>query len=159
MRPDLNLLVVFDAVASCGSVTLAAGRLALSQPAVSHSLKRLRAHFSDPLFIRKGAGVQPTPRATAIAKDIRQILQAADMVFTNRPFNPARTSRTFKIAASDYALSILLPSLQRKFLSKAPHCQLEIIQADAEAAMRQSAITDQAIVTGHEVTNVQVWSC
>ena len=130
MKPDLNLLVVFDAVASAGSVTRAAERLSLSQPAISHALNRLRAHFGDPLFFRKGAGVQLTPRALNMKAEIRFILQSAETVLANQPFNPANNSRKFRIAASDYALATLVPQMQKRFREHAPYCQLEIVPVE-----------------------------
>ena len=126
-RPDLNLLVVFDAIASTGSVTAAAERLALSQPAVSHALNRLRDVLGDPLFVRGKVGLRPTPRAQAMTADVRAILAAAGAVFAQAAFDPATTQRRFRIGASDYSSLTLLPRLGRDFCAAAPQATLDVL--------------------------------
>ncbi|HEX7791439.1 MAG TPA: LysR family transcriptional regulator, partial [Afipia sp.] len=72
---DLNLLIVFEAVFSTGNISHAARQLALSQPAVSNALTRLREHFDDPLFVRSGRGVKPTNRSLQMITPVREALQ------------------------------------------------------------------------------------
>src|SRR4051812_14964341 len=87
---DLNLLVTLDALLEERSVTRAARRIGLSQPAVSNALARLRETLGDPLMVRRGSVMVPTPRAIEIQSQLRQALQAVERVITPpRPFDPA----------------------------------------------------------------------
>jgi DNA-binding transcriptional LysR family regulator len=126
-RPDLNLLVIFDAVASTRSVTAAAERLALSQPAVSHALNRLRDTLGDQLFVRGKSGLLPTPRAQAMAAPVRAVLDAAGAVFAAGVFDAATSVRRFAIGASDYATMTIIPALVREFCSLAPLATLDVL--------------------------------
>jgi DNA-binding transcriptional LysR family regulator len=99
---DLNLLRVFDAIFHEGSTTLAAGKLGMSQPAVSNALSRLRQHLDDPLFERVGQGLEPTPRAADAAPQIAAALRAIEDTLSPVPtFNPESQARTFTILLPD----------------------------------------------------------
>src|SRR5256885_1841985 len=74
---DLNLLIALDALLSTGSVTQAAGRMHLSTPAMSHTLARIREAFGDPILVRAGRSLVPTPRALALAEPVRALLAQA----------------------------------------------------------------------------------
>jgi DNA-binding transcriptional LysR family regulator len=87
---DLNLLVVFDALMHERNVTRAAHRLFLSQPAVSHSLQRLRDALGDPLFVRSGRDMTPTPRAEALIIVARPLLEGLTEALHGPAFSPAR---------------------------------------------------------------------
>jgi DNA-binding transcriptional LysR family regulator len=126
MAPDLNLLSVFEAVARLGSVTAAANRLALSQPAVSHALNRLRATVRDPLFTRSGRGLVPTPRAVAMLAPARDVLAEAAALLAPQSFRPGQSKALFRIGASDYAALTLVPALARLLQNEAPQVALEI---------------------------------
>jgi DNA-binding transcriptional LysR family regulator len=96
-RVDLNLLVVFDALIAEGHATRAAGRIGLTQPAVSHALNRLRGLFGDPLFVRSPRGMLPTPLAQEIAPSVRSILEQVEGVLGGaapsiRPRAPGNSS-------------------------------------------------------------------
>lgn len=132
-RPDLNLLIVFNAVAGTGSVTAAAEQLSLSQPAVSHALNRLRAILHDPLFVRGKSGFMPTPRAEALAGRVREIVSAAQSVFEVEKFDPRKTTRRFCIGASDYSSLTLIPDLVREFRRLAPRATLDVASAGGES--------------------------
>ena len=122
---DLNLLVVFDAVMAERSVTRAAGRLRLTQPAVSHALSRLRGVFKDPLFVRTPAGLEPTPAAARLAGRIGAVLNDIGAILTpDEDFAPATSARRFTIGMSDYAAFVFLPSLARRLQTVAPSMQL-----------------------------------
>ena len=122
---DLNLLVVFDAVMAERSVTLAAERLRLTQPAVSHALSRLRGVFKDPLFVRTPAGLEPTPAAARLAGRIGAVLNDIGAILTpDEDFAPATSARRFTIGMSDYAAFVFLPSLARRLQTVAPSMQL-----------------------------------
>src|SRR3569832_1018995 len=87
---DLNLLRVFDAVLRERSVTAASARLALTQPAVSNALARLRALFDDPLFVRTPSGMEPTPFGRGLAAPVRQALALLESALAHGPgFDPA----------------------------------------------------------------------
>lgn len=133
MKSDLNLLLVFDAVARFGSVSRAAQHLALSQPAVSHALNRLRAAVGDPLFTRAGRGLVPTPRAEAMMAPVRAlVIEAAEMI-SPQEFTPATAQKLFRIGASDYAAFTLIPALMRHLGHAAPAVQIELHPAGAGA--------------------------
>jgi DNA-binding transcriptional LysR family regulator len=125
-RADLNLLVVFDAVARARSVTGAADALALSQPAVSHALNRLRELVGDKLFVRGRGGLILTPRAEAMVAPVRDILTGIGGLLAAPPFDPAATARRFRVAASDYAMLTVVPGLTRALRAAAPGAILEI---------------------------------
>ena len=107
---DLNLLKAFDALMDERNVTRAAQRLALTQPAVSGMLVRLREAFGDPLFVRASRGVVPTARAEALAPAVRQLLQDVTALLQPPGFDPATATGTLTVAATDYALrAVVLP--------------------------------------------------
>ena len=109
IRPDLNLLLVLEALLAERSVTRAAALLNLSQPALSNKLRRLRQVFADPLFVPARRGVIPTDRALELQAPLRRALDALRAVTLNRaPFDPATTELNLAIAASDYAQQAVL---------------------------------------------------
>jgi DNA-binding transcriptional LysR family regulator len=120
-RTDLNLLVLFEAVLQERHVGRAAERLHLTASAVSHGLSRLRGLLNDPLFLRTPKGVVPTERAIALADPIREILASARRVIASaEPFDPATSTRHFKIGAPDAVSTELLPSLLAAIRRAAP---------------------------------------
>lgn len=141
-RVDLNLLVVFDAVAKTRSVTEAAKRLSLSQPAVSHALKRLRTLMLDPLFVRGRDGLVLTPRAESSVAEIEAILGAVGRVLAIEPFDPATTTRTFRFAASDYAMMTTIPRVVGRLRTAAPLAGIDVAHIDGglQAAMERGEI-------------------
>jgi len=120
-RVDINLLVVFHQVAECRSVTLAADRLALSQPAVSHALNRLRQLFDDPLFVREKGGLGLTTRALELVEPVRRALDAVQSVLAPQGFDPTTATRRFRLGASEYTAVILLPAVASVLHAAAPH--------------------------------------
>lgn len=135
---DLNLLTVFDAVHMTGSVTRAAARLNLSQPAVSHALRRLRALTGDPLFVRSGGGLTPTPRAELIAGGAAQVISTARALLAKPSFDPDKDARSFRIASSDYSSLTLAPLLAQSLRRQAPRCALELVSVGT-GTLRQLA--------------------
>lgn len=118
---DLNLLVLLDALLEERSVTGAGRRLGLSQPAVSRGLAKLRELLADALLVRSGRAMLPTPRATAVAPAVRRLLHDALAILEPSPaFDPRRSTRTFTLAASDYAERVLLVPLFAKLRRDAP---------------------------------------
>lgn len=113
---DIGMLRTFDALMRERSVSRAAARLFLSQPAVSASLNRLRDVFDDPLFTRTGHGVLPTARAQALAPQVKKVLaDIASLLEGEQGFDPATSQRIFRIAGSDHASHLVLPGLARRF--------------------------------------------
>ncbi|GHE90165.1 LysR family transcriptional regulator [Amycolatopsis deserti] len=105
---DLNLLVPLDALLREKSVTRAAGRLGLSQPALSSSLARLRRHFGDQLLVRNGNAYELTPLAAQLRPRAEAALTGVRLAFSRHPgFDPATSGREFRILASDYVMAVL----------------------------------------------------
>lgn len=157
-RVDLNLFIVFDAIYREGNLTRAAEHLALSQPAVSHALNRLRETFADPLFERSGKGVAPTPLAKAIIGRVRVALQDLETTFTEGlAFAPAQASRVFTLAARDVTEATALPPLMALLQQTAPAVQLRSVRVgrrDMESALSSGQIdfaTDVLLPVGAEI--------
>ncbi len=127
-RVDLNLLVYLDALLRERNVTQAANQLNLSQPAMSNGLRRLRDLFDDPLLVRTSDGMTPTERALELEPIVREVLTNIDRAVQPRSaFEPERASRVFRIMASDYAESTLLPTVLGKLRTLAPGLTLDIM--------------------------------
>ena len=108
---DLNLLRVFDAVMSEGSLTRAAERLAMTQPAASHALKRLHVAIGEELFHRSASGMRPTVRAEALWPQVRGALAQLQTALSPRSYDPRQDAATFTIAMADATAAMLLPAL------------------------------------------------
>lgn len=123
---DLNLLRVFDAIATHGGVTPAAEALGLSQPALSNALTRLRRAFDDPLFVRTPSGMQPTPRAQALAPGVRGALAMLESSLSQIPgFDPATAERTYRFSTSDLGETMFLPPIIETLQREAPYLRIE----------------------------------
>jgi DNA-binding transcriptional LysR family regulator len=118
---DLNLLPIALAIFEERSVSAAARRLSMSQPAVSVALNKLRRALGDPLFVRTSHGMEPTPRALTLITPTRDILQRLQTdVLASAEFNPATTTRNFTIALSDIGEMTFLPKVLERFRQDAP---------------------------------------
>jgi len=127
-RIDLNLLVYLDALLRERNVTQAANQLNLSQPAMSNGLRRLRELFDDPLLVRTSDGMTPTERALELEPVVREVLASIDRAVQPRSaFEPAAADRVFRIMASDYAESTLIPNVLRRLREEAPGVRLDIM--------------------------------
>ncbi|TFZ06938.1 LysR family transcriptional regulator [Ramlibacter henchirensis] len=113
---DVAMLRTFDALMRERSVSRAAGRLFLSQPAVSASLNRLREVFGDPLFTRTSHGIVPTARAHALGPQVAKVLADIAGLLEGDRFDPARSQRVFRVAGSDHASRLVLPELSRRLV-------------------------------------------
>jgi DNA-binding transcriptional LysR family regulator len=128
---DLAMLRTFDALLRERSVSRAASRLFLSQPAVSASLKRLRETFDDPLFTRTAHGVVPTPRALALAPRVEAVLvDLQGLLSPDGAFDPAKSERILRIAGSDHSSRGMLPLLCRELAACGSHIRLAWELAD-----------------------------
>lgn len=117
---DLNLLRVFDAVMSEQNLTRAADRLAMTQPAVSNALKRLRETLDDDLLIRGAHGVKPTSRAEELWPAVQLALSGLEAAIAPENFDVSNSKATARLAMADSTASLLLPSLMRSIALDAP---------------------------------------
>jgi DNA-binding transcriptional LysR family regulator len=123
---DLNLLVVFEAVFQERSVTLAGERLGLTQPAVSHALRRLRYLVKDDLFVKTPEGMMPTPRAEQLALPVHHALNELVLALEPETFDPARAERSFVLAVNNYAAVVLAGPIIAKCAALAPGIRLSL---------------------------------
>jgi DNA-binding transcriptional LysR family regulator len=125
---DLNLLVALDALARERSVTKAAERAGVSQSAMSHTLRRLRELFDDPLLVRGRGGMVLTPRAEALAVPLRSgLVSLARTLAEPQPFEPEHASRTFRIVSPDLFDALVLPTLLRRLSRQAPSIDVAVV--------------------------------
>jgi DNA-binding transcriptional LysR family regulator len=118
---DLNLFVVLEAIYREGNITRAGQQLNLTQPAISHALKRLRDLLQDPLFVRQGTHMVPTPFTRNMIEEVRQALQLLERnVSQSRNFIPQHARRNFHLSLWEYAEALILPSLLRRLMHSAP---------------------------------------
>ncbi len=147
-RFDLNLFLVFATIYESGSLTAASEKLHVTQPAVSNALAKLRTAFDDPLFVRSGRGVAPTPVARRMILPIRQALDVMNNSLEGRiTFEPATSTRTFQLSASDANASLLLPGLYETVRREAPNANLQCFQFPRRdlADMMQAGELDVAL--------------
>ena len=117
---DLNLLRVFDAVMTEQNLTRAAQRLAMTQPAVSNAVKRLRDSLGDDLLIRTAHGVKPTARAESLWPAVRRALAELEEAVAPRSFELDKAHATFRMAMADATAALILPPLVRVIEEEAP---------------------------------------
>lgn len=143
-RLDLNLLRVFDAVYTHRNVSAAAAALAMSQPAVSNALKRLRREFADELFTRAPQGMNPTPAADRAAATVAQALALLrEGLEPGAAFDPAKARRGFTVIMSDIGEIVFLPDLLRFLETAAPQVRIEAVTLpvkEARLAMEAGAV-------------------
>jgi len=137
---DLNLLVMFDALMVERHVTRAASRVAMSQPAMSNALTRLRALFKDELLVRTPQGMEPTDRALELRESVHQILmQTEKLMHSDALLDPATSERTFTIRMSDLVGTLILPSCMRELAATAPNVSLDVLHMAPERSIRALA--------------------
>jgi DNA-binding transcriptional LysR family regulator len=124
---DLNLLRVFDAVMTEQNLTRAASRLAMTQPAVSNAVKRLRDALSDELLIRTAHGVKPTARAESLWPAVRRALADLEEAVAPRTFELTKANATFRMAMADATAGLLLPPLVRLIEKDAPGIDIRMV--------------------------------
>ncbi|MFT4075757.1 MAG: LysR family transcriptional regulator [Asticcacaulis sp.] len=128
---DLNLLKALDALLDERNVTRAAARLALTQPAMSGMLTRLRESFDDPLFVRTQRGILPTQRALELAVPVKQVLSDIDALLQPPTFDPATASLTLSIAATDYALHAIAVPFLAALRQRAPNVRVALMPVES----------------------------
>jgi DNA-binding transcriptional LysR family regulator len=114
---DLNLLITFAVIAEEKSVTAAAARLLLSQPAVSRALQRARTMFEDDLLVRSANGFEPTLRGQKILEELNRMLPAMEALVMPKVFDPKRERSSFRVSGPDNVCSVLVPRLCRRYPS------------------------------------------
>jgi DNA-binding transcriptional LysR family regulator len=124
---DLNLLRVFDAVMSEQNLTRAASRLAMTQPAVSNAIRRLRDALKDEIVIRTAHGVKPTPRAESLWPAVRRALAQLQEVVAPHTFDVSQATATFRLAMADATAALALPSLMRSIEKEAPGLSIRMM--------------------------------
>ena len=144
---DLNLLRVFDATMAEGSLTRAAATLAMTQPAVSHALKRLREHLGEELFERVAHGVRPTPRAEALWPAVREALATLRQSLAPGDFDPAQDEHQFHLAMADSTASLLMPPLVQVIEATAARANLRVLPLTTRepTALLESGEADLAL--------------
>ncbi|GAA1883737.1 LysR family transcriptional regulator [Streptantibioticus ferralitis] len=149
---DLNLLRALDALLQENSVTRAAERLGTSPAAASRTLARLRRAVGDPLLVRAGQGLVPTPRALELREEVSAVLRSCDNVL--RPgagFDAAHLQRTFTVQATDLLLVGLAGTLTDRIHAEAPHVDVVFLPEAVEGgpALRQGWVDVELGVLGH----------
>jgi DNA-binding transcriptional LysR family regulator len=123
---DLNLLHPLHALLEERHVTRAAKRCFLSQPAMSRALDRLRETLGDPLLVRTGRVYERTPRGERVLRELEQIMGRLGAMVQGEEFSPTQSQERFRVAMTDHASSILLPTLLERVRKAAPHARLDV---------------------------------
>src|SRR5690606_34485148 len=153
-RPDLNLLVTLDVLLEEGSVAAAARRIGLSSSAMSRTLARLRETTGDPLLVRAGRGLVPTPRALELRDRVAQLVQDAEAVL--RPVEAielAELARTFTIRTSEGFVETFGPGLIERVNADAPRVRLRFVQklGKDSGPLREGAVDLETGVIGKAI--------
>lgn len=147
-RIDLNLLLTLHALLLERHVTRASVRLHKSQPAVSHALAQLRAHFDDQLLIRRDGQLVLTARAQSLLGPLEQALRHLNDLLGASEFDPSSSQARFRLSLSDYATRRVLPGLVRHVRRVAPGVDLAVSQASRETMMAQLADGELDVALG-----------
>lgn len=139
-RIDLNLVVVFEAIFRCRSLTAAGREIGMSQSAMSHALGRLRTGFADPLFVRLPGGLKPTPVAEEVAPAFVEGLACIRAGFDRRAFEPATSTRVFTIGMGGLGEATVLPRVLARARPQAPH--VTFATREVAAAQLGDALAD-----------------
>ncbi len=134
---DLNLLVAFQVLVREKSVSRAAERLFLGQPALSGALARLREVFQDEILVRTGRGMEPTTKALALYAQLAPALESIRATLFEQPaFDPATQSRTFHLGMRDWVEAWLMPELMARIQQAAPRVRIAVRASDAQSGAR-----------------------
>lgn len=146
---DLNLLTVFSAIYEYRNLTRAADALGMTQPAVSHALKRLRSLFGDPLFLRIKGRMEPTPRSHAAAGPVAEILTNVTQVLNpGATFEPALVRREIRIGLLDYGMTVFAPRIAEFVMAEAPSVKIDFRHTESGRAARQMEDADIDLYIG-----------
>lgn len=144
---DLNLLRIFDEVMAERSLTRAAHKLALTQPAVSNAMRRLRERLGEDLMRRDGQGLTPTPRALALWPQVRTALAQLEQSLNPGEFEPAHADATFVLAMADATAAELMPGLVDILEREAPGVSMRVLPLSTRnpSAMLEQELIDVAV--------------
>ncbi len=131
---DLNRLLVLHVVLEEGSVSRAAARLHVTPPAVSNTLAQLREQFGDPLVVRSGRGLAPTPLAQALAPRLAEVVASLGRALEPITFDPSTTTRVFSLACSDAEQITVVPRLAEAVARELPRASLRVVSVDTLAS-------------------------
>ncbi|KAA1173991.1 LysR family transcriptional regulator [Marinobacter salinexigens] len=131
---ELHLLYVFDAIMTERSVTRAANRLAMTQPAVSNAISRMRHIWNDPLFVRKGRNIEPTSYALSLWDQVRDHMYALTNAVSATQFDPANSKRTFRIAVTDVIVEMVWRQLIQLLEREAPGVDIHAVPYTPEGS-------------------------
>jgi DNA-binding transcriptional LysR family regulator len=152
---DLNLMVVLDALLEHAHVGRAAAKVGLSQPAASHALGRLREIFGDPLLVRSGLRMQPTPRAESLRAPLAEALERMREVLRAREFAPSTSTREFTIMVPDHLIAVLLAPLVSRLAEVAPGVRLDVIPWRAAAQWKGTLASSIDVFIGCETAGTE----
>lgn len=147
---DLGMIRVFLLIYETGSVTTASQKLFISQPSVSYTLRKLRDHFSDPLFNRRGHHLEPTPLAQTLYPKLRRLVGSLDDVMTGLTnFDPQTSTRNFRLRLTDVGVDGLLAPTMRAVRGMAPHVTLAVESLNLSTLVEElrAGAADAAICT------------
>ncbi len=145
---DLNLLVIFDAIMTEGSISGASESLNMTQPAVSNAVSRMRQAFNDPLFVKEGRGIKPTTQALSLWNQISKPLLDIRNSVSPQEFDPATARRTFRIAAADIMVDMVWSPLRKLIESEAPHIDIHTVPYTPQKAQRLLADGEADLIIG-----------
>lgn len=162
-RIDLNLLVVLEAIYTEGGLTRAGERLNVTQPAVSHSLGRLRDLLGDPLFVREGHGMVPTPFTRNLIEPLRQNLRAMELTLNEaKRFDPSVSEQRFTLGCRDALELRVLPGLMQGLSELAPELEIATVtfrRRDMEADLfsgHLDLVTDSLLPRSRNIRHVHI---
>ncbi|MEU7891559.1 LysR family transcriptional regulator [Nonomuraea sp. NPDC049152] len=151
-QPSLDLLIALDTLLEEGSVSGAALRLHLSEPAMSRTLGRIRRAMGDPILVRSGRGMVPTPRALAVQAEVRSLVEAARRVFAS-PAEPdlATLRRDFAILASDAVIAAIAAPLLTSTVRQAPGVTLRFVpEGPTDVRALRDGLADLEVTVIHD---------
>src|SRR6266478_9022895 len=155
-QADLNLLVVFTAVAEERNITRAASRLLLSQPAVTRALQRLRDTFHDDLLIRTSTGYEPTPTGQRLLQDLATMMPRLDRLMAGGDFDPVTEDASFRIAATDHAAYLLVPALYTSVLTKSTKVEFSFVPLHGGQYELEKGRLDLVLNADHDTSTFQL---
>lgn len=140
---DLNLLVIFDAIMIEGSITRAAHRMNITQPAVSNAVNRMREIWKDDLFLKDGRKITPTPFAQNLWAQVKEPLEKIDEAINPKGFEPLTSHRTFRIASTDLMVDLAWADLRLRLEKEAPNVSIHTVPytiANGETVLNRASV-------------------
>jgi DNA-binding transcriptional LysR family regulator len=152
---DLNLLVALDALLAEAHVGRAARRIGRSQPAVSHSLMRLRELLGDPLLVRIGSRMELTPRAVSLRESLPDALERVRALLAVESFVPGTSSRRFQVIMHDHLADLVVPAVVRRMSAEAPGVRLEVLPWETPFSMTPERLRSIDLCTSCSTEDLQ----